>query len=71
MIKAEDIKIGLKFIRPQYKAKNIETITDILKTYNVAGELVKTRYVATHEVLGQEVKDEMVIVSIQRANLVN
>lgn len=33
------------------------TITDVLKTYNSRGELVKVRYVATHDVLGQVVTD--------------
>ena len=31
------------------------TITDIWKTYNAAGELVRLRYVATHRYLGQTV----------------
>ncbi len=38
------------------KNKQLCTITDILKTYNNAGELVKTRYVSTHTFMGQEVK---------------
>ena len=33
------------------------TVIDILRTYNSAGELVKTRYVATHEFLGQTITD--------------
>jgi hypothetical protein len=32
-------------------------VTDILRTYNARGELVKTRYVATHEFMGQMVTD--------------
>lgn len=68
MIAREDIKIGLKFIRPWNKRKDIETITDVLKTYNSAGELVNTRYVATHEFMGQQITDsDIVIVSIQRS----
>ena len=53
------IEIGTKFIKQRGKVKNdrIETVTDILKTYNLAGELVKTRYVATHDFLGQTVTD--------------
>ncbi len=31
------------------------TVIDIFKTYNSKGELVKTRYVSTHDVLGQVV----------------
>lgn len=68
MIAREDIKIGLKFIRPHTKRKDVETITDILKTYNSKGELVRTRYVATHDFMGQMITDgDIVIVSIQRA----
>ncbi len=33
------------------------TVVDVLKTYNKAGELVKTRYVSEHEFLGQTVID--------------
>lgn len=68
MIQREDIKIGLKFVRPHTKRKDVETITDILSTYNSKGELVRTRYVATHEFMGQQIADsDIVIVTIQRA----
>jgi len=33
------------------------TVTDVLRTYNSKGELVRLRYVATHELLGQPVTD--------------
>lgn len=33
------------------------TITDILRTFNAAEQLVQTRYVATHEFMGQTVTD--------------
>ena len=36
-------------------------VTDILKTYNSKNELVKIRYIATHEFLGQTVTDYDVI----------
>lgn len=32
-------------------------VVDVLRTYNLAGELVKTRYVATHKFCGQTVTD--------------
>jgi hypothetical protein len=54
------IKIGTKFIKQRGKLTNkerVETVTDILKTYNSVGELVKTRYVAEHDFLGQKVTD--------------
>ena len=63
------IEIGTKFIKQRGKVKNdrIETVTDILKTYNLAGELVKTRYVATHAFCGQTVTDSDVLgVTIQK-----
>tara|TARA_R110002153_G_scaffold198069_1_gene351625 strand:+ start:294 stop:503 length:210 start_codon:yes stop_codon:yes gene_type:complete len=63
------IEIGTKFIKQRGKVKNdrIETVTDILKTYNLAGELVKTRYVATHDFCGQTVTDSDILgVTIQR-----
>lgn len=37
------------------------TVTDILKTYNSRGELVKIRYVATHLFAGQVVTDSDVV----------
>jgi hypothetical protein len=33
------------------------TVTDILKTYNSKEELVKTRYITTHEFMGQTVTE--------------
>ncbi len=45
----------------QYKTRgkhpHICTIIDIHKTYNIAGELVKLRYVSTHELLRQTIVD--------------
>jgi len=63
------IEIGTKFIKQRGKVKNdrIETVTDILKTYNSAGEHIKTRYVAEHDFLGQKVTDRDVLgVTIQK-----
>lgn len=37
------------------------TVVDIYKTYNGANELVKIRYVATHEFMGQTITDYDVI----------
>jgi hypothetical protein len=33
------------------------TVTDILRTYNSRDELVKVRYVASHDIIGQHVFD--------------
>lgn len=49
-------QIGQQFKTPG-KHPRICTVTDILKTYNSAGELVRIRYVATHEFMGQTVTD--------------
>jgi hypothetical protein len=48
--------IGQQF-KTRGKSPRICTVIDVLKTYNSKGELVKIRYVATHEVLGQIVTD--------------
>lgn len=48
--------IGTVF-KTRGKHPNICTVTDILHTFNSKGELVKVRYVATHEFLGQVVTD--------------
>ena len=48
-----NVQIGMKFIKRGDKQKHVRTVTDCHKTYNLAGELVKTRYVATHEFCGQ------------------
>lgn len=42
------------------KAPRLCTVTDILRTYNAAGELVCIRYTATHEFMGQLVTDHYV-----------
>jgi len=58
-------------IGTQYKTRdkraNLCTVTDILKTYNFKGDLVKTCYVSTHEFCGQIVTNyEVPAVSIAR-----
>lgn len=39
------------------KAPQVCTVVDVLRTYNSAGELVKLRYVATHQFMGQTLTD--------------
>lgn len=48
--------IGQQF-KPIGKRSQLCTVVDILKTYNAKGELVKIRYVATHDFMGQVVTD--------------
>lgn len=47
---------GTKF-KTRGKYPRVCTVMDTLHTYNGAGELVRVRYVATHEFLGQTVID--------------
>lgn len=54
--KEPKFSIGQQY-RTRGKASHICTVTDIWKTYNAAGDLVKVRYVATHEFMGQQVED--------------
>lgn len=49
-------KIGQKF-KPRRKRQDTCTIIDILRTYNSVDQLVKIRYVTSHEFLGQLVFD--------------
>ena len=51
-----DYEIGTKF-KTRGKAPRFCEVVDVLKTYNSKGELVKTRYVATHDFMGQKVTD--------------
>ncbi len=55
-----DYRIGTKF-KTRGKVPRLCTVTDILKTYNSRGELVETRYVATHEFMGQAITDRDVV----------
>ena len=50
-------KIGLQFIRRNSGLrKDVETIVDILTTYNSKNEVVGIVYVAEHDFLGQMIK---------------
>ena len=55
-----DYAIGTKYMS-QGKHKRLCTITDILKTYNSKGELVRTVYVSEHEFMGQTITDSSVL----------
>ncbi len=57
MMRSSKFPIGTKFIRYSRAEEQVETIVDIYTTRNNAGDVVKVRYVATHEFLGQEVAD--------------
>jgi hypothetical protein len=53
-------KIGQQF-KSAGKCPRLCTVTGILRTYNAAGDLVRIRYVATHELCGQIVTDHDVV----------
>jgi hypothetical protein len=48
--------IGTRFMS-RGKAPRLCTVTDIYRTFNAAGKLVRTRYAAAHTFMGQEVTD--------------
>ena len=52
--------VGTQFMT-RGKAPRLCTVVDIWRTYNTAGELVKLRYVATHELMGQTLTDYDVV----------
>jgi len=60
MHRVPQYQIGQQF-KTRGKVSRVCTVTDILRTYNAAGELVKIRYVATHEFAGQIVIDHDVV----------
>lgn len=56
-----EFPIGTQFRESRHNGHaRICTVIDILRTYNNAGVLVRTRYVATHEFAGQIVTDQTV-----------
>lgn len=62
-----EYEIGTQFMSRGKGPQFICTVTDVWKTYNAAGELVHTRYVATHQFCGQTVTErDIVAVTIAR-----
>ena len=43
------------------KHPRICQVVDILKTYNLAGDLISTKYVCSHDMLGQRVLERDVV----------
>ena len=63
----QEFKIGTKFTPVGRKHRRVYTVTDYLVTKNLAGETVKTRYVAQTTLMGQTVTDHDVVpVTIKR-----
>ena len=52
--------IGTEFYT-RGKHPRLCTVRDIWVTYNGAGELVRVRYVATHELMGQTITDHDIV----------
>lgn len=61
-----DYPVGTQFMS-RGKHPNLCTVSDVWKTYDAAGNLVHTRYYATHEFCGQTVTErDIVAVTIAR-----
>jgi len=53
--------IGTRFETRGRRHPRLSTVVDVLRTYNSKGELVRVRYVATHELAGRLVTDYDVV----------
>lgn len=53
-MKTQRFAVGTNFIRKHGKRQDIATVVDYLVTSNLAGEIVKTCYVAEIDFLGQK-----------------
>lgn len=62
--------IGTKF-KTRHKHPRLCTVIDIHTTYNVAGQLVKVRYVATYEFCGQTITDSDVVAATIAMGLID
>lgn len=56
-MEAHKYSVGTTFIRYGRKNAVPETIVDVYTTINLAGDVVKVRYVTVHKVMGQDVYD--------------
>lgn len=50
-------EVGTQYVRSHGKRRDVCTIADFLTTKNLAGEVVQTRYVTTHQFCGQTIID--------------
>ena len=62
-------EIGTKFKYYAKKHNNIYEIIDIHKTYNNDNELIRVRYIAKNDFLGQGVSAEFPASSISRSEI--
>lgn len=56
MTTAQRFAIGTKYTTRGANPR-LCTVVDVLRTYNSAGDLVRLRYVSTHEFLGQTLEN--------------
>ena len=59
-VKEPRFKVGQRF-KTRGKHPSVCVVVDILRTFNLAGECVSLRYVATHEFCGQTITDHDVV----------
>jgi hypothetical protein len=52
--------IGTKYIKRNSR-QDVCTVVDILTTFNAAGDIVSTTYIAEHEFCGQMVRERDVV----------
>ena len=64
----KEYPIGTQFV-PYGGKRPEETVIDVLKTYNSKGELVKVRYLCTHNFCGQKVTSTYPRTSLDRVLL--
>jgi hypothetical protein len=60
--------IGTKYIA-EGKRKDIETVTEIFKTYNSKNELVKIEYIVEHDFLNQKISHAVCHTTIRKAEI--
>jgi len=63
--------IGTKFKQRIKKRTDICTVVDYVVSYNMAGEIVNRRYIASHDFMGQSVVDHDVPEASIARNIIN
>ena len=64
-----DIEIGTQFIRRNTKRRDIETVVDIYTTKDFNGYIKRVTYLAEHDFLGQNLKEEIPGSTILRSEI--
>lgn len=66
MTAEKDVRFSLGTRFTPVGKRYVCTVVDILRTYNNDNELVKVRYAAVHQFMGQPVVDEYIETTIAR-----